>query len=211
MRFERVRGSFHGARAAKLSQLRHLQALVAARIDALERLEIEVHIHGQTVITAVPPNPNTDAPELLTANVDSRRLAPGFSRDTKLSSHLNHALLESGHNIPHAKLGAPEINERIHHQLTWPVVRHLSATIDLDNRNIAGRQHVSRAGIHPKREDRRMLQEPDLVRSGSVALISQALHGSPCGLVFNTPKAANDRPGINLVGDVSVHFPTAKA
>jgi hypothetical protein len=177
----------------------------------VERLEVEVHIHGQTVITAVPPNPDADAAELFITHIDSRRAAPGFSRDAKVSSHLNHALLESGHNIPHAQLGTPEINERIHHQLAWTVVRHLSTAIDLNNRNIAGRQHVSRAGIHPKREDRRMLQEPDLVRSGSVALIGKALHGSPCGLVFNTPKAANDRPGINSIGDVGVHFLAAKA
>ena len=44
--------------AAEVRKLRHLKARIAARIDALERLQIHVHIERETMIGGAAPDAN---------------------------------------------------------------------------------------------------------------------------------------------------------
>src|ERR1700722_5830845 len=48
-------------------------------------------------------------------------------------------------------------------------------------------------GVHPQREDGRMLQKPDLIGACGAALGGQALHGAPRGLVVDAPKMTDER------------------
>ncbi len=68
----------------------------------------------------------------------------------------------------HAEPGAAEVEQRIDHELARAVIGHLSAAIDLHHRDVAGREHVLGTRVHAEREDRRMLEEPDLVAASRV-------------------------------------------
>src|SRR5690349_3458206 len=92
MRLECIRGPVNAIRTAQLGQLRHLQALVATRIDPAEGLQVEIHVHRKTVIAGVPPNADPDAAELLLSDVDAGSTRPRPGLDAEVTRELDHAL-----------------------------------------------------------------------------------------------------------------------
>src|SRR5262249_19895941 len=137
VRFQRLRGALHSARATQLDELRHLQSLVTTRVDPLKRLEIEIHIQREAVITAVPADANSNTTEFFARNINAGRAAARLGRDSEFERKPDDALLQSSHDVAHTQLRAPQVHERIHHQLAGTVVGDLSATIDLHHRDIA--------------------------------------------------------------------------
>ena len=63
------------------------------------------------------------------------------------------------------------------------MVGHLTATVNLHYRYVAGREQVAAVGVNAQREHRRMFREPDLVCLLVVARIGERLHRPPDGLV----------------------------
>ncbi len=73
------------------------------------------------------------------------------------------------------------------------MIGDLPAAIDLDHRNVARRKDVLAFRVEPQGKDGRMLEQPDLVRSGGIALVGEALHRAPGGLVGHEPEVTNER------------------
>src|SRR3569833_331725 len=99
MRLQRVRSTGHGAWTAQCGELRHLQAMVPTRVDPLERLEIEIHVHGQAVVARMTADADAHAAELLAGYVNTGCFLASFSSDAVFGSELNHALFQSSHDV----------------------------------------------------------------------------------------------------------------
>src|SRR5689334_21661687 len=137
-------------------ELRHLQARITAWIDALERLEVHVHVEGQAVVAGAAADAQAHARDLLAADVDARRVLAAFGLDAERGAVRDHGTLERGDQVAHAEPGAADVDEWIDHELARTVVGDLPAAIDLHHRDVAGGQHVAGVAIEPLREHRRV-------------------------------------------------------
>src|SRR4051812_36663725 len=99
MWFECIRSTRHRIRPSQLGQLRHLQTLVAAGIDPAEGFQVEIHVHGETVIAGMASDTDADAAELLVGDVDPGGAPPCLGSNTVVARQLDHALLKSGNDI----------------------------------------------------------------------------------------------------------------
>src|SRR5256885_7290144 len=61
VRLERTRAGADTAGSAELGELRHLEALVAAGIDAAEGRQVQGHVHGEAVIAAAAAHAHAEA------------------------------------------------------------------------------------------------------------------------------------------------------
>ena len=59
---------------------------------------------------------------------------------------------------------APQVEEQVRDELAGPVIGHLPAAIDLDDRDAVVAQQVLAPAGEAQRVDRRMLGQPDFVR-----------------------------------------------
>src|SRR5256885_15046598 len=91
MRLERARAGADGARSAELCQLRHLQALVAAGIDAAEWLQVQRHVHGEAVIAAAAAHAHAEARELAAVDVYTPGAAPALGAGAELPRQVDDA------------------------------------------------------------------------------------------------------------------------
>lgn len=71
------------------------------------------------------------------------------------------------------------------------MIGHLAAAVYLHHRNIAGQQQVLGLAGLPLGEYRRMLHQPELVRSVDRTLIGEVLHGMPNRLIRLQTKLAH--------------------
>ena len=101
---------------------------------------------------------------LRASDVDARRRAPAGGRDAVARGEFDNGILERDHELAHADAAAAKVDQRIHHELARPVVGHLAAAVDADDRDVAGREQVFGLAIQSLREDRLVLEEPELVR-----------------------------------------------
>src|SRR4029079_13325221 len=93
----------------------------------------------------------------------------------------------------HTEAEPVEVEQRVDHELTRTVIRHLPAAIYVHDRDIARREHVLRARIHAEREHRRVLEKPELVGRLRTARLDLGLHRAPRGLVRRKAEPAQDR------------------
>src|SRR5215510_2674718 len=87
----------HPARSAELGQLGHPQPRVAARIDAVEWLEIERHIQREPVVAPATPDAHTNARELAAPDVHPRCFAPRLSGNAIVCRQIDDGALEGAH------------------------------------------------------------------------------------------------------------------
>ena len=71
------------------------------------------------------------------------------------------------------------------------MVGHLAAPIDLQHRDIAGRNQMLAPAIHAEREYRWVFDEPDFIAGLLVALIGESLHVAPNRFVGLQPEATD--------------------
>src|SRR5207244_12407473 len=193
MRLERIRGPGGRVGAPELNELCHLQTLIAARIDAAEGLEVEVHVEREPVIARAAAHANAYARQLSARDIHARSVAAGFGLDPEVRRKIDHAALEGGYQVADAESRPPQVDQWVHHELPRAVVGYLAAAVDVYDWNIAGHQHVGRARVHPEREHRRMLEKPDFIRRGGITFVREALHGAPGGLIINAAQTADPR------------------
>src|SRR5437879_6399350 len=191
MRRELIRGRVGIAGASELDELCHFETLIAARIDATEGLEVEVHVEREPVIARAAAHADAYACQLSARDIHPGSVAARFGRDPEVRREIDHAALESGYQVAYAESRPPQVDQWVHHELPWAVVGYLAAAVDVHDWNIARRQHVSRARVHAKREHRRMLEKPDFIGRGAIAFVREALHGAPRGLVISAAQAAD--------------------
>src|SRR3984893_16755921 len=103
VQLERTRAGADGARSAERRQLRHLQALVAARIDAAEGFQVKGHVHGEAVIAAAPAHAHADARELAAVDIHTGGAAPALGADAKLRCQIDDAALQRRDEITDRK------------------------------------------------------------------------------------------------------------
>src|SRR5690606_32507428 len=178
----------HGdiARAAKIDDLGDLHARVAAGVDALEGLEVHVHVEGEPVITAAAPHPQAERGDLgAVGGVHAWCVAARARLDAEILQGVDDGVFQRFHQRAHAKPAAAQVHHRIDHQLARTVIGYLAAAIDVDHRDVAGGEHVFRLAVEAHGEHRRMLQEPDLVRGVVVAFGGERLHLPPGGFIRN--------------------------
>src|SRR6185436_5239735 len=106
MGLETVSSRVYGLRAAERGELRHFEALVAARVDAREGLEIEIHVHREAVEARAPAHADADARELAAVDVNARRVATAFGNRAKLSGVVDDGTLQRGDEVTYAELRA---------------------------------------------------------------------------------------------------------
>src|SRR5256886_13363042 len=80
VRLERTRAGADTAGSAELGELRHLEALVAAGIDAAEGRQVQGHVHGEAVIAAAAAHAHAVARELAPVDVHTGGAAPALDR-----------------------------------------------------------------------------------------------------------------------------------
>src|ERR1700733_2345806 len=115
---------------------------MAARVDAPERLEVERDVHRQPVVAAGAAHAHADTGELAASDIDPRGTAAAGSGDAALRGELDHGTLEGRDEVVDRQPQALQIDERVDHQLSRPVIGHLAAAVDLHHRDVPGGQQV---------------------------------------------------------------------
>ena len=131
------------------------------------------------MITRAAADPYAHARQFSPGHIHPGRARPRSGRDAPTSRGRDHRLLERRDEIAHAEPRAAQIDQRVDHELPRPVVGDLPAAVDLDHRDVAGIAQMRGIGVHPEREHRIVLQNPDLVRRRRIAPIGEVLHRAP--------------------------------
>ncbi|MNN80960.1 hypothetical protein D3C81_1977300 [compost metagenome] len=83
--------------------------------------------------------------------------------DAVFCQRIHYGLLQQRDQFAYPEFAAFQIQQDIHHLLTWSVVGHLPAAIALNNRDITGNQYMLRFTRLPLGENRQVLNQPDLI------------------------------------------------
>src|SRR5215207_11750742 len=142
MRLQTRSCCLHGPRSAEGAELCHFQPFITARIDAAERLQVQIHVQGEPMVSRTAPHADADARKLSALNVNTRRTAAALREDPEFSSVVDDCPLERGYEITDAETGAAQIDERIDDELARAVVRHLPSPVDLHDGNVAGSEQM---------------------------------------------------------------------
>ncbi|MNY32374.1 hypothetical protein D3C86_1665850 [compost metagenome] len=121
--------------------------------------------------------------------IDAGGAGLAFGCEIIRRQRVQHRLLDIGHQLAHHQVAAAQVQQQVGHDLARPVISDLSATIDLDdgNRGI-GREQVRGVPGLAERVDRRVLDQPDLVRRVGRAGLGIGAHGVETGRVrLQTP------------------------
>jgi hypothetical protein len=124
-----------------------------------------------------------------------------FARST---CQVDYGLLECGDEVTDAEFGPFQIDEGIDHELAGAVIGNLAATVDLNDRDVSGRQQMLAAGIEAERKNRRMFRKPDLVGGIACATVGEFLHVVPKRFIWLHSERSNFDHSIRLcklVGD----------
>ena len=155
-------------------------------------VEVAVDVERHAVKAGAAANAQADAGELDPIHVDARRIAAAGRFDAVPGAQVDDALFQAAHEIAHAQARAPQIDERVDHELAGSVVGHLAAAVDLDHRDVAGREQVFRLGVEPERKHALVLAEPDLVGRRLVASVGEFLHRPPDRFIDLQAEFAHD-------------------
>ena len=105
-----------------------------------------------------------------------------------------------GQFFAHADLEPAQVQQWVHHDLTGPVICHLTTTIHMDHGGVARHQHVFGLAGLAKGEHRVVLDQPQLILRIGTARIGETLHRTPDRLIRLPAKVADD--GVAQI----VHF-----
>jgi hypothetical protein len=89
--------------------------------------------------------------------------------DAVLFQHRQRRFFEPAHQLLHPDTHAPQVEEHVCDRLPGTVKGDLPAAVGAHDRDVARGEHVFGPAGEPEREDRRMLEKPDLVGSPRAA------------------------------------------
>src|SRR5258706_12027038 len=171
-------------------EARRFETRVSARIDTRERLQGQVHVEREPVIRASARDAKPDGGDLAAVDINAGPAAHPLAADAVLVEHRERRLLEAAHQLLHPDAHAPQVEEHISDRLPGTMKSDLPAAIGANNGDVARGEHVLVPAGEPKREDRRMLEKPDLVASPRAARLRKRLHRPPGRLVRDAAEAA---------------------
>ncbi len=181
-----------GACNTEIAQLSYFQSGMTARIDGAERCEVHVHVQAQAVVAAAAADAQPQCGDLGATYVHARRVfAPGRG-NAEIGDQVYHGLLQRPDQAAHREMPPLQIQQHISDELARAVVGDLPPAVYLEHRDgaIGARQVLGSArdsiGI-----DRRVLEEPDLVRRGRSPCRGEGLHRLP-GLFVGDEAEATD-------------------
>src|SRR5690606_30019716 len=166
-------------------------------------LQVHGDVEGQPVEAAAVAHADAERGDLGAGHVHARRALAARADDVPLQQGVDDRLLDPAHVVAHAQLHAPQVEQRIRHDLARPVVGHLAAAVDVQYWNVAGAEHVFGLAGLAEGEDRIVFDQPQFVERIPVARVGEALHRAPDGLVGLATEVADQ------AGDgwrYSVHF-----
>ncbi len=97
-------------RGTESRQVGNLEIGVAARIDALERVEIDVNVQRHAVKTRSATDAQPDTRQLHSLDINTRGIAATRGFNTVFRSKIDDALLEGRDQWANSDARAPEIN-----------------------------------------------------------------------------------------------------
>src|SRR6185312_125348 len=100
----------------------HRQTLVAARVDAVEGLQVHVHVEGQAVEAAAAAHAQAQRGHLGVGDIHARRTLPAFGDDVPVRQRIDDRLLDLVDQLAHAQPGAAQVDQRVTHDLAGAVV-----------------------------------------------------------------------------------------
>src|SRR5580700_700353 len=103
MRLETRRRRLDALRRAEIRKLRHLEAGIAAGIDAVEGLQIHIHVECEAVIGRAAPDADPEACKLALIDVDARSAVAAVRADAELRRIVDDGTFERTHEVPHAQ------------------------------------------------------------------------------------------------------------
>jgi hypothetical protein len=103
--------------------------------------------------------------------------------DAIAGQQIDHRLFQGIDQAADAQPQTAQVEQGIDDPLTGPVIGDLSAAVAEDDGNISWREDMFGPGVHTQGIDRRMLHEPQRIRSMGVALIGVLAHRLPHGRV----------------------------
>src|SRR5690606_21662098 len=108
-----------------------------------------------------------------------------------MREHFNNAVLDGGYQLAHAELAPTQIDKQVADDLAGAVICHLAAAIDLNHRNIAGRDDMLGLAGLALRKHARMLQQPHFIECVCIARIGEGAHCIPHGLIIGEAELAD--------------------
>src|SRR6476619_1841078 len=138
----------------------HLQPGVAAGVDAAERLQVNVDVRRQSMEAAATAHANAECRDLATVDIHARRAVAAAGGDARVGQRVDQRLLDPVDVLAHAQFQPAQVEPRIRDGLPGAVIRDLAAAIDVDDRDLAGREHVFGFAGLAEGEHRLVLDQP---------------------------------------------------
>ncbi len=147
-----------------------LQVCESTGIDALERLQIHIHIQSQTVESTTMSHAYAERANLGAVNIDPGRSIAALGSYTGPGQRIDHALLDQVYVAANAQTQTPQIQQRVGHDLTRAMVGDLAPTIASHNRNTTRCQQMLAPPSLTQGEYRVVLKQPQLIDGMGVTL-----------------------------------------
>lgn len=187
-------------RGVEFSQLRDLQALVAARIDPAERGQVHVHIEAQAVVGRMVADAQTQRGDLACVDVDAGRILVAMRVDAILGQGIDDGGLDPAHHLADAVAAPLHAQQQVDHQLARAMIGDLAAAVGPDQRDVGLAQQVFGLAGEAEGIDRWMFDDPQRVGRVSSAGVGERLHVAPDGFVIGQAEVANLHSWLNEGG-----------
>jgi len=204
-RGEALSGLIRRQRNPEVPGLGHAQARVAAGIDCVERRKIHVDIERETVKGAPSGDPNAERRDLGVADVYARRAGPAQAGDTESREQIDHGPFHQADKLAHLDRAPAEVDQRVEHDLARAVVGDLAPALATSDRQRPGLRSMRRIGRMAQRIDRRMFEQPKLVRCPGIAVSRKAAHRLQGRQILHPSEALDDQRGCAMRHDGRHH------
>jgi len=115
----------------------------AAGNDQGEIVEVGVDVERETVAGDPASDPEADRGQFLAAHPHAREAVDAPRGNPVIGGRANENLLEIADVAVHVAAVRGEVEDRVAHDLAGPVVGDVAAALDLEERHVGGREHVS--------------------------------------------------------------------
>src|SRR5574343_17569 len=186
---ELLAGLVSGERDVQVFGLDHPQASIAAGVDRVEWGKIHLDVERDAVVRAAVADAQAEGGNLGVADIDARCSVAAFGGDAVTGQQIDDRLLNGADQFAHLDLQARQVEQHVDHYLARAVVGHLATAVDLDQRYTDVAQDVLRLAGLAEGVDRRVLDDPQLVRRFGCAGGREVLHGLEGRLVIDPAQA----------------------